>query len=303
MRRSLPAILIAVIFCSLIAPATELPAWQAGESNQYALSNGAAAIRLSADWTPRALTHVPPPAVLAPSAPQMDFYDFLVFQNAADHSQVEFALSTNPFLGRDAYWLDGEMHRSPASGAGMVSYLFYFFFPPPPNCLNGASSAYDKASRDAASNSDSGAQASVAINFDCQYAPSLSDFYSFFVSGSVTFRRESSSEHREGALRDLYLLPMVTEEFNGLTFYVFEAQGRRPISLATTDRFNLPDSLQGAQADFLWAMGAPSPFPFVQDVTRKKVPLLHVVYAGVAPGANKKADFLRILRTVQMLQP
>src|SRR5277367_4199634 len=298
MRISLPFLLLACVFWLTIVPARQLPARQADEFNQYTLSNGAA-IRLSADWISRGPTHVPPPAALAPSAPPMDFYDFLVFQNAADHSQVEFVLSTNPFLGHDAYWLDGEMHRPP----GMVSYLFYFFFPPPSPCLNGASSAYDKASREAASNSDTGAQASVAINYDCQYAPSLPDFYSFFVSGSVTFRRESTSEHREGALRDLYLLPMVTEEFNGLTFYVFEPQGRRQISLATTDRFNLPDSLQGAQPDFLWAIGAPSPFPFVQDVTRKKVPLLHVVYAGVAVDANKKPDFLRILRTVQVPRP
>jgi len=298
MKRSLPVILLTVIFCLLIAPARQFPARQADESNQYAFSNGAA-IRLSSDWTQRALTHIPPPTPLAPSAPPLDFYDFLVFQNAVDHSQVEFALSTNPFLGRDAYSLDREMHRPP----GMVSYLFYFFFPPPSPCLNGASSAYDKASREAASNSDPGAQASVAIDYDCQYAPALSDFYSSFISGSVTFRRVSTSEYREGALRDLYLLPMTTEEFNGLTFYVFEAQGRRQISLATTDRFNLPDSLQGTQPDFLWAIGAPSPFPFVQDVTRKKASLLHVVYAGVAPGANKKGDFLRVLRTVQILRP
>jgi hypothetical protein len=302
MRRSLPVILIAAIFCLLLVPARQLPARQADEFNQYALSNGAA-IRLSVDWAPRALTHAPSPTALAPSAPPASFYDFLVFQNTGDHSQVEFALSTNPLIGHDAYWLDGEMHRPPAGGAGMVSYLFYFFFPPPSSCLNGASLAYDKASREAAANSDSDAQADVKINFDCQYAPALSDFYSSFISQSVTFRRESKSEHREGTLRDLYVLPMTTEEFNGLTFYVFEAQGRRLISLATTDRFNLPDSLQGAQPDFLWAIGAPSPFPFVQDVTRKKVPLLHVVYAGVAVGANKKPDFLRILRTVQTPRP
>ncbi|MGB9466226.1 MAG: hypothetical protein WBR10_14045 [Candidatus Acidiferrum sp.] len=299
MKRSLLFILIASLLWLTISPARRLPAKQASEANQYALSNGAT-IQLSTDWTSRTPITIPPPASLASSAPPLKLYDFQVFQNIADHSQVEFALSNNPFLGRDAYWLDAEMHRPPATGEGMLSYLFYFFFPPPPPCLDGASLQYDKTSRESASNSDGGTQPNVKISFDCQYAPVLPDFYSFFVSGTVTFRRESSSEHREGALRDLYLLPMVTEEFNGLTFYLFEAQGRRQISLATTDRFNLPDSLQGAQPDFLWAIGAPSPFPFVQDVTRKRVPLLHVVYAGVAVGANKKPDFLRILRTVQM---
>jgi hypothetical protein len=302
MKRSLLFILIASLFWLMISPTRRLPAKQTFEANQYALSNGAT-IQLSADWTSRTLATIPPPASLASSAPPFKFYDFQIFQNLADHSQVEFALSNNPFLGRDAYWLDAEMHRPPASGEGLLSYLFYFFFPPPAPCLDGASLQYDQASRESARNSDGGTQPNVKISFDCQYAPTLSDFYSFFVSGTVTFRRESSSEHREGALQDLYLLPMVTEELNGLTFYLFEAQGRRQISLTTTDRFNLPDSLQGAQPDFLWAIGAPSPFPFVQDVTRKRVPLLHVVYAGVAVGANKSKDFLRILRTVQMPRP
>jgi hypothetical protein len=302
MKRSLSFILIASLFWLTISLARRLPAKQASEANQYALSNGAA-IQLSADWTSHTLTNVPPPASLASSAPPLKFYDFQVFQNIPDHSQVEFALSNNPFLGRDAYWLDAEMHRPPASGEGMVSYLFYFFFPPPPPCLDGASLQYDKASRESRSNSDGATQASVKISFDCQYAPTLSDFYAFFVSGSVTFRRESGSDYREGALRDLYLLPMDQEEFNGLTFYVFEAQGRREISLAATNRFNLPDSLQGAQPDFLWAIGAPLPLPFALDATRKNVPLVNVVYAGVEVGANKKADFLRILRTVKMPQP
>jgi hypothetical protein len=133
MRRSLPSILLASIFWLTIVPAQKFPANEADEGSQYTLSNGAA-IRLSADWAPRVLPHVPPPASLASSAPPLNFYDFQVFQNAADHSQVEFALSNNLLLGRDAYWLDGEMHRPPASGAGMVSYLFYFFFPPPPSC-------------------------------------------------------------------------------------------------------------------------------------------------------------------------
>jgi hypothetical protein len=39
-------------------------------------------------------------------------------------------------------------------------------------------------------------------------------------------------------------------ETNGLTFYVFEAQGLTQLDLATVDHFNLPDELNGAQADF-----------------------------------------------------
>src|SRR6266480_3879547 len=40
-------------------------------------------------------------------------------------------------------------------------------------------------------------------------------------------------------------------EASELTFYVFEAQGRTWLNLATVDHFNLPDEMQGAQADFL----------------------------------------------------
>jgi len=40
-------------------------------------------------------------------------------------------------------------------------------------------------------------------------------------------------------------------EANGLTFYVFEAQGRRELDLATVDHFNLPDELQGRAGGFL----------------------------------------------------
>jgi len=70
-------------------------------------------------------------------------------------------------------------------------------------------------------------------------------------------------------------------EASGLTFYVFEAQGRMWLDLATVDHFNLPDEMQGAKADFFWAVGAPSPFPFIRDPQRKNVPLIQVVYTGM----------------------
>jgi hypothetical protein len=63
---------------------------------------------------------------------------------------------------------------------------------------------------------------------------------------------------------------------------------------------NLPDSLQGMQSDFFWAIGAPSPFPFIPDVTRKNVRVIHVVYGAVGPGSNKKSDFMAIFRTVHV---
>ena len=88
-------------------------------------------------------------------------------------------------------------------------------------------------------------------------------------------------------------------EASGLTFYVFEAQGRRELDLATVDHFNLPDELQGAQADFFLAIGAPSPFPFVLDRQRKNVPLIEVAYGGIGLGPDKRDIFMRLLRQVR----
>jgi hypothetical protein len=297
MLKFLPRAVAGLLLAALVGAWPNVNAKQTGDENEYALSTGTV-IRLSPDWASRTVAHFPPVSPLASSAPPLSFFDYQVFQNAADESQLEFGVSNNPFVGRDAYWLDTEMHRSSATGSGMVAYLFYFFFSPPRTCLDRASSDYDRAVRDATS-SDKSATPDVKISLDCEYAPTLEDLYSHLISPTVTFRRENKAEHREGALRDLYVLPMDQREFNGFTFFIFEAQTRQPIGPETINHFNLPDSFQGTQADFLWAIGAPSPFPFVRDVTRKNVPLVHVVYASLAFGAQKKQDFLSILRSVR----
>ncbi len=72
-----------------------------------------------------------------------------------------------------------------------------------------------------------------------------------------------------------------------------------PLDLATVDHFNLPDETQGAQADFFWAVGAPSPFPFFRDPQRKNVQVIEVAYAGIGLGPNKRDIFLRLLRQVR----
>jgi hypothetical protein len=58
-------------------------------------------------------------------------------------------------------------------------------------------------------------------------------------------------------------------------------------------------SLQGAQADFYWAIGAVSPFPWVYDGGRPNQQLIHVAYAGVGLGGNKRAEFMALLQKVQ----
>jgi len=89
-------------------------------------------------------------------------------------------------------------------------------------------------------------------------------------------------------------------EANWLTFYVFEAQGRSQLDLATVNHFNLPDETQGTQADFFWAVGAPSPFPFFRDPQGKNVQVLQVVYAGLGLSPNKRDIFLKLLRQVRL---
>ena len=77
---------------------------------------------------------------------------------------------------------------------------------------------------------------------------------------------------------------------------MFEAQGRMQLDLAAVNHFNLPDEMQGAQADFFWAVGAPSPFPFFRDPQRKNVPLIQVAYAGIGLGPDKRDIFIRLLQ-------
>jgi hypothetical protein len=70
------------------------------------------------------------------------------------------------------------------------------------------------------------------------------------------------------------------------------------LDLPTVDHFNLPDEMQGAQADFFWAVGAPSPLPFLRDPQRKNVPPIQVAYTGMGLGPDKHDIFMRLLRQV-----
>jgi hypothetical protein len=86
-------------------------------------------------------------------------------------------------------------------------------------------------------------------------------------------------------------------DFSGMTFFVFEALSREQVSEDAAQFFGLPQETQGLHADFFWAVGAPSPYPFVADSSRRNVPIIHLAYAGAGP--NKRADFLRILQRVR----
>jgi hypothetical protein len=269
------------------------------ELKRFSLLSGTS-IDISPDWIEREQMPLPPSPRLAPSAPQVTFLEFMALENPKMHSALRISTTTNPFLGGDEVALDVQMHSGTGSGKGLADYLFYFFFSPPRDCLDGGSEAYRNA-KSQAELSDQTVSPDLSIRTDCKHAPALADFYSRQLSPGVLFQVTNGVELAGGIYPEFYLMPMEKVEANGLTFYVFEAQGRRQLDLATVNHFNLPDEMQGAQADFFWAVGAPSPFPFFRDPQRKNVPVIQVAYAGIGLGPDKRAIFMRLLRQVHSL--
>ncbi len=267
------------------------------ELKRFSLLSGAS-IDVSPDWIEREQMPLPPSPRLARSAPQVTFLEFMALENPKMHSALRIAATTNPFLGGDEVALDVQMHGAAGSGNGLADYLFYFFFSPPRDCLDGGSEAYRKAKSQAELPDQTTVSPNLSIRTDCKHAPTLGDFYSRELSPGILFQATNGVERASGIYPELYLAPMEKVEANGLTFYVFEAQGRMQLDLATVDHFNLPDEIQGAQVDFFWAVGAPSPFPFFRDPQRKNVPLIQVAFAGIGLGPAKRDIFMRMLRQV-----
>ena len=263
---------------------------------RFSLLSGAS-IEVSPDWIEREQMPLPPSPRLAPFAPRVTFLEFAALENPKMHSALRIATTTNPFLGGDEVALDVKMHAAAGSGSSLADYLFYFFFSPPRGCLDGGSEAYRKAKSHAELPSQT-VSPELSIQTNCKHAPTLADFYSRELSPGVLYQFTNGVERASGIYPEFYLAPMEKVEANGLTFYVFEAQGRMQLDLATVDHFNLPDEAQGAQPDFFWAVGTPSPFPFLRDPQRKNVQVIQVAYAGLGLGPNKRDSFLRLLRQV-----
>jgi hypothetical protein len=270
------------------------------ELKRFSLLSGTL-IDVSPDWIEREQMTLPPSPRLARFAPQVTFLEFMALENPKMHSALRIATTTNPFLGDDEVALDVQMHSAAGSGNGLGDYLFYFFFSPPRDCLDGGSEAYRKAKSQAELPDQTTVSPNLSIRTDCKHAPTLADFYSRELSPGVLFQATNGVERASGIYPEFYLTPMEKVEANGLTFYVFEAQGRKQLDLPTVNHFNLPDEMQGAQADFFWAVGAPSPFPFFRDPQRKNLPLIQVAYAGIVLGSDKRDIFMRLLRQVHSL--
>ena len=264
-------------------------------TQRVTLSNGFS-MQLPVAWIPRANLRAVPPGKLASSAPPLVFSEMHVWDNQSDSSVLELGVSNNPFLGLDETALDTQIDGSAKSSPGFLDYLFYFFFPPPRGCLDGASAAYESKASHARGQDQ--AESDFNIAYDCTFLPTLADFYASQLTASLHISRANGATHWRAHVQRFYLASMEAVQSNDLTFYVFEAQAEAPLSRAVVNHFNLPDTLEGAQADFFWAVGAPTPFPFIRDSTRKNVPLIHVAYAAVGPGPNKRPEFLRLLHQI-----
>jgi hypothetical protein len=223
-----------------------------------------------------------------------------VLQNFPASAIVQFATSDNPLLGHDANWLDGQMHQPSGSGMSLVDFLFYYFFPPSAACINEAMANDARASFAPSPNSNSSdAPPVLQVTYACRHDVNLQGFFGAQVSSGITFVQTNEGPRAYGATAQFYLAPMERVTSPGMTWFVFSAQRVNPVTPGASAHFNLPVSLQGAQTEFYWAIGAVSPFPWVYDGGRPNQQLIHMAYAGVGLGGNRRAEFMALLQKVQ----
>src|SRR5271168_252886 len=240
------------------------------------------------------------PAALGPYAPPFHLSGILALQNLPGNAIVQFATSDNPLLGHDANWLDGQLHQPSGSGMSLVDFLFYYFFPPSAACINEAMANNARASFAPAPNSSASDAAPVLqVSYACRHDMTLQGFFGAQVSSGVTFVQTNEGPRAYGMTAQFYLAPMERVTSPGMSWFVFSAQRVNPVNPGTSAHFNLPTNLQGAQAEFYWAIGAVGSFPWVYDGGRANQQLIHVAYAGVGLGGNKRAEFMALLQKVQ----
>lgn len=241
-------------------------------------------LELTTDWTQLRDQPPPPPSQLIVAAPKFNFTDVLVLQNDLARSMVKVLVSDNAFEGSSPTALDAQMHRTD----GLLNHFFYLFFPPPRTCLVEARAAVE-----AAKTKD---EPKPSIQRRCRFSPTLADFFASQISPGAAF---TGNEGRPLGLKRFYLAPTESIELNGKTFFIFEALAGLAIDRAEVDQFNLPDELLGAHAHFFWAVGTDSPFPFVHDLARKNVRLVHLVYASLSRSGEGRDEFRAMLGKLQ----
>lgn len=269
------------------------PSRPAQNLRTYALTSNYG-VTLSAEWTAISENNLPPPAPLSPYAP-FHLSGNLVLSNKARGTILQFATSNNIFLGHDSYWLDTEVHSPSGSGTSLLDLFFYYFSPPSDACIHEVLTTYAAASRVPPTDGP----AYMQVYYSCPLSDTLSDFYAAQVSSGITFQLTDNGTRVLAPVGDFYVAPMEQVDESGLTFFVFEAQGINTVSTDAARRFHLPENAQGGQPDFFWAIGAPSPFPFVADESRQDIAILHVAYARLGVDADAKSEFMSILRGIR----
>jgi hypothetical protein len=240
------------------------------------------------------------PAALGPYAPPFHLGGILALQNLPANAIVQFATSDNPLLGHDANWLDGQLHQPSGSGMSLVDFLFYYFFPPSAACINEAMANNARASFAPSPDSTSNdAPPVLQVTYACRHDVNLQGFFGAQVSSGITFVQTNQGPRAFGTTAQFYLAPMERVTSPGMTWFVFSAQRMNPVTPGASAHFNLPTNLQGAQAEFYWAIGAVSPFPWVYDGGRPNQQLIHIAYAGVGLGGSKRGEFMALLQKVQ----
>src|SRR5271156_7212552 len=269
----------------------------AARTIEHGITNGVS-VELPAAWTE--FKPGDAPAALAPYSPPFHLGGILALQNLQASAIVQFATSDNPLLGHDANWLDGQMHMPSGSGMSMIDFLFYYFFPPSAACINEAMANNARASFAPAPNSSASDAAPVLqVSYACRHDVTLEGFFGAQVSSGVTFVQTNEGPRAYGMTAQFYLAPMERVTSPGMSWFVFSAQRVNPVNPGTSAHFNLPTNLQGAQAEFYWAIGAVGSFPWVYDGGRANQQLIHAAYAGVGLSGNKRAEFMALLQKVQ----
>jgi hypothetical protein len=287
-----------------VAAPKSTPAQTTPEQQQRVTLRSGVSMDVSRDWVRRDSIEMPPSPPLARFAPPVTFLEFTELENPRTHSAFRIGTTNNVFLGQDEVALDTQMLQTQmqdgtGSANSVLDYLFYFFFPPPRACLDGGAEAFRVARVQVSANQETGAP-DLSIRTDCHYAPTLADFYSSQLSSGVEFQVTNGVPKVGGIYPQFYFSPMEKVESNGITFYVFEAQGQTQFDISTLNYFKFPDDLQGAQTDYFWAVGAPSPFPFYLDLQKKNETLIQVAYAGSGLGPNERGYFMGLLRQIHL---
>jgi hypothetical protein len=283
-------------------PAGKVPTKVAGDGRIVHRLAADISVALGPNWQEMEVGSMPPPTAIATFAPPFHLTGILALQNAKQLAMLQFATSSNPLMGHDSSWLDEQMHMPSGSGMSVLDLIFYYFFPPSSACIEQVLTQDPKATFAPVpvGGSNNSTDPVLQVSLACKPQQTMQGFFSSQVSSGITFAQTAEGPRAYGKVANFYLAPMDRETIGGMTWFIFEAQRTDPLGPTVSTNFNLPGNLQGAQSDYFWAIGAISPFPFVNDTPRANQPLIHVAYASVGTAGNKLADFMNLLQRVQV---